>query len=126
MAPPPRARAATTQRPSAPPGVLRDRAARALLVLAGAMNLTMLGYIFWRLPFAPELIALHFNALGEPDRIGEPREILLLPAIAVGVLVGNVLLALSVQRYDSFAARLLLAGPIVTGAVAWVAVYNLL
>lgn len=111
---------------SAPPGVLRDGVARALLVLAGAINLALLGFIIWKLPFLPERIPLHFNALGQVDRIGQPREIFVLPAITLGVMLVNALLAVSIQRYDAFAARLLLAGPIVAGLVAWVAVANLL
>jgi hypothetical protein len=111
---------------SAPLGVLGDATGRSLLGIAVAINLAMLGYIFWRLPAQPDRIPLHFNALGQVDRIGQPREILLLWGITLGVVIVNALLALSIQRYDSFAARLLLAGPIVTGLVAWVAVVNLL
>jgi hypothetical protein len=124
--PAPTATGAASGRLSAPLGILGDNAARALLGIAAALNLAMLGYIIWRLPLQPDRIPLHFNALGQVDRIGQPREILLLWGVAVGVLVANVLLALSVQRYDSFAARLLLAGPVLTGLVAWVAVVNLL
>ena len=111
---------------SAPPGMLRDGVARALLVLAGLIDLGLLGYIIWKLPFLPDRIPLHFNALGQVDRIGQPREIFVLPLIALGVLAVNALLAWSIQRYDGFAARLLLAGPVMTGLVAWVAAVNLL
>ncbi|MCC6626778.1 MAG: DUF1648 domain-containing protein [Chloroflexi bacterium] len=118
--------ATTGGRLSAPLGVLGDRTGRLLLGLAGAINLSMVAYIFWKLPGQPDRIALHFNALGQVDRIGQPREILLLPALMLGVVLVNALLALSVQRYDAFAARLLLGGPILTGCVAWVAVVNVL
>jgi hypothetical protein len=111
---------------SAPLGALGDATGRSLLGAAALINLAMLGYIFWKLPAQPDRIPLHFNALGQVDRIGQPREILMLWGIALGVVVVNALLALSIQRYDAFAARLLLAGPIVTGLVAWVAVVNLL
>ena len=111
---------------SAPPGMLRDGVARALLALAGLIDLGLVSYIIWKLPFLPDRIPLHFNALGQVDRIGQPREIFVLPLIALGVLAVNALLAWSIQRYDGFAARLLLAGPVMTGLVAWVAAVNLL
>jgi hypothetical protein len=125
-APPDQGQTDGAGRLSAPLGVLGDRAGRVLLGLAALINLAMVGYIFWKLPVQPDRIPLHFNTLGQVDRIGQPREILLLPAMMLGVVVINSLLALSVQRYDSFAARLLLGGPILTGLVAWVAVVNLL
>jgi hypothetical protein len=111
---------------SAPPSILRDRLAQVQLGLAGALVVGMLVFIIWKLPSLPDRIPLHFNALGTVDRIGQPGEILWLPALAGAVFLSNLLLALSVQRYDPFAARLLLAGPIVTAMVAWVAVVNLI
>ena len=113
------------RRLSAPPGLLQDAIARTLLACAALINIAMFGYIFWRLPTLPDRVPLHFNALGQVDRIGQPYELLWLPGIVLAVTLVNVLLGLSIQRYDSFASRMLLTGPIITGFVAWVAVVNL-
>lgn len=114
------------RRPSAPPALWHDRGARILFGGALLLVVGMVIFIFVKLPTLPDRIPLHFNALGQVDRIGQPGEILWLPGIVVSVILANALLALSVQRYDAIAARLLLAGPIVTGLIAWVAVVHLL
>ena len=57
--------------------------------MSALINLAMVGYIFWKLPVQPDRIPLHFNTLGQVDRIGQPREILLLPAMMLVVVVIN-------------------------------------
>lgn len=117
---------AAGRRLSAPPDLLADRAIQLLLGLALVVVMSMVVFIFIKLPSLPDRIPLHFNSLRQVDRIGQPGEILWLPGLTIVVIIANTLLALSVQRYDTFAARMLLIGPLVTGLVAWVAVYNLL
>ena len=70
-------------------------------------------------------LPLHYNATGQPDRIGTPREIFLFPLITALVAVANLALAWSVIRFDRFAARLLLGGTCMVQAVAWVALLEI-
>jgi hypothetical protein len=118
--------ATAARRPSAPPALFNDQLARQMLLGGLLLTISMVVFIFIKLPGLPDSIPLHFNALGQVDRIGRPGEILWLPGLTLLVAISNLVLALSIQRYDVFAARLLLAGPLLTGLVAWVAVINLI
>jgi hypothetical protein len=102
-----------------------DRPAVVLLLAGGALIAAMLWFILLRYDAVPQTLPLHYNATGQPDRIGAPREIFLLPLITALVAVANLTLAWSVVRFDRFAARLLLSGTCLVQAVAWVALLKL-
>ncbi|HEX5502700.1 MAG TPA: DUF1648 domain-containing protein [Thermomicrobiales bacterium] len=106
--------------------LFRDRPAVSLILAAGLLVAAMLWFIVLRFGTVPSALPLHYSATGQPDRIGTPREIFVLPLITALVAVANVALAWSVMRFDRFAARLLLAGTCMVQLVAWVAVLTLL
>lgn len=112
----------TADRPLA---LLADRPAVSLILLGGALVAAMLWFIILRFDAVPQTLPLHFNATGQPDRIGTPREIFLFPLITALVAVANLALAWSVIRFDRFAARLLLGGTCLVQAVAWVALLKI-
>ena len=103
-----------------------DQPAVLLMLLGGVLLAAMLWFILLRFDAVPEALPLHYNTLGQPDRIGSPREIFLLPLIAGVVAAANIALAWSVIRFDRFAARLLLSGTCLVQAVTWVALLKLL
>lgn len=103
-----------------------DQPAVSLMLLGGALLAAMLWFILLRFDSVPDALPLHYNTLGQPDRVGSPREIFLLPLIAGVVAVANIALAWSVIRFDRFAARLLLSGTCLVQAVTWVALLKLL
>lgn len=105
--------------------LLRDRITVALVLAAGALVTLMLWFIVLRFDRVPAALPLHYSATGQPDRIGAPREIFILPLIAALAAVGNIALASSVIRYDRFAARLLTGGTLLVQVVAWVALLKL-
>lgn len=105
--------------------LLRDRIAVGLVLAAGALVTLMLWFIVLRFDRVPAALPLHYSATGQPDRIGTPREIFILPLIAALAAVGNIALASSVVRYDRFAARLLTGGTLLVQVVAWVALLKL-
>lgn len=105
--------------------LFRDRPAVTLILAAGLLVAAMLWFIVLRFGTVPSALPLHYSATGQPDRIGTPREIFVLPLITALVAVANVALAWSVMRFDRFAARLLLAGTCMVQLVAWVAVLKL-
>jgi Domain of unknown function (DUF1648)/Bacterial PH domain len=73
----------------------------------------------------PTVLALHFDAYGQPDRIGDRGEILRLPVIALLMLMLDLGLGLAVYRRDRVAAYLIWGGGIVVQMLAWGAVYTL-
>lgn len=109
----------------AAPGLLRDRVTVSLLLLGGALVAAMLWFILLRYDSVPRALPLHYSATGQPDRIGTPREIFILPLITALAAVANVALGWSVVRFDRFAARLLVGGTCLVQLVAWVALLKL-
>lgn len=100
-----------------------------VLVLAGGLGvLALLGYILALLPQLPAQIPLHFNALQEPDRIGPPSGLLILPLIAgaawlVNTLAGALLHRLATERVGAY---LLFAASLVVQVFVWVAALSVL
>ncbi len=108
-----------------PLALLQDRPSAGLILAGLALITAMVWFIALRYDAVPQTLPLHYNATGQPDRIGTPREIYILPLITALVAVANVALAWSVVRFDRFAARLLLGGTCLVQAVAWVALLKL-
>jgi hypothetical protein len=108
------------------PHVLNDPVALRLLGVAVLMNVAMIVFILIRFHSLPPSIALHWNVNGDPDRIGSPREIWVIPIITALVAIANLILAWSIESFDRFAARFLLAASCLVQLVAWVALITLM
>jgi hypothetical protein len=96
---------------------LMGGAVMTALVLQGFM-----AFVYDRLP---TVLALHFDAFGQPDRIGQRAEVLRLPVIALLMLILDLGLGFAVYRRDRVAAYLIWGGGIVVQMLAWGAVYTL-
>lgn len=107
------------------PSLVRDRLTVALVLTGGVFLVLMVWFIVLRFDRVPDALPLHYSATGQPDRIGTPREIFILPLIAALAALANVALAWSVIRYDAFAARLFTGGTLLVQLVAWVALLKL-
>lgn len=105
-----------------------DRLALGLIGLGGLGALLLLGYLALISGQLPAQIALHFNALGQPDRFGPPTGLLILPLIAVLAWLVNTALGLWLYRgsRERPAAYLLLGATIFVQALVWVATIGLL
>ena len=79
-----------------------------LAVLGLVLDAAFASYLWNRLPFLPNLLPMHFNAMGEVDLIVAKQDVLRLPIIAAIIWGSNVVLALIVTRFDRILARLLL------------------
>ncbi|MGQ9501574.1 MAG: DUF1648 domain-containing protein [Anaerolineae bacterium] len=87
--------------------------------------LALFGTMALAYPRLPEQLALHFNVLGQPDRIGQRSEILHLPVAALAMLVADLSLGFAVYRHDRVAAYLIWAGGILLQMLTWSALYTL-
>ena len=108
------------------PHILNDNVAIYLLGIAVVMNVAMVVFILFRYSSLPPSIALHWNVNGDPDRIGSPREIWVIPIITALVAIANLILAWSIESFDRFAARFLLAASCLVQVVAWIALITLI
>ena len=103
-----------------------DRLVHVLLALGLLLNLALFAYIGWRYQALPESLSLHFDILGQSDRLGVRSEIFKLPAIGLLLLVFNSLLGLAIQRWEKPGAYLLLGVTTVVQVLFWLAALNIM
>jgi hypothetical protein len=108
------------------PTILRDPVALTFTVVGVLTTAAMVVYILTQYQDIPPSLTLHWNVDGLPGRVGEPREIWVLPTIAGLVLIANLGLAWSIALFDRFAARLMLGSTICVHVVTWVALIMIL
>jgi hypothetical protein len=116
------------------PGLIRvltwvigpDRLVHVLLALGALLNLALFAYIGWHYRALPEFLPLHFDILGQPDRLGVRSEIFKLPAIGLLLLVLNSLFGLAIQRWEKLGAYLLLGLTPVVQVLFWLAALNIM
>jgi uncharacterized membrane protein len=97
--------------------------------LLAAATLTLITMIIWfSASYAtfPDLMPLHFDAQGNPDRIGERSELRVMLVIAAVVYVVNTLggLALRLFARMAFAPYLLWSGALLVEVLMWAALWN--
>jgi hypothetical protein len=112
--------------PALRPMLHRDPVSLGFIGFGLVAGIAMAGYIFLQYDDIPPSLTLHWNAEGMPGRIGEPREVWILPLIAAIVLLANVGLAWSIAQFDRFAARLTLSSTVITHIVLWIALLMIL
>jgi hypothetical protein len=105
--------------------LLSDRVALGLVIGGLLLNLALFGYLAFMYPHLPDVIALHWNTQGDPDRIGHPDELLRLPLIALALWGADLLGAALVHRRERLAALFLYAGAAVVQIVFWAAVLTI-
>jgi len=103
-----------------------DRLVHVLLALGLLLNLALFAYIGWRYRALPESLPLHFDILGQPDRLGVRSEIFKLPVVGLLLLVLNSLFGLAVHRWENLGAYLLLGMTPVVQVLFWLAALNIM
>lgn len=100
------------------------------VVLLVAATLTLIAMVVWfNVNYAsfPDLMPLHFDAQGNPDRIGERSELSGLLVIAAFVYTFNILSGLGLRLFArmTFAPYLLWSGALLVELLLWVALWNI-
>ena len=103
-----------------------DRLIHVFLALGLLLNLALFAYVGWRYRALPESLPLHFDILGQPDRLGVRSEIFKLPAIGLLLLALNSLFGVAIQRWEKLGAYLLLGVTIVVQMLFWLAALNIM
>lgn len=109
--------------------VWRDRTAVALVVAGLAMPFLLLVVLSVQFPNLPASVPLHYDGLGQVDRMGEPSGLLILPAIgALAWLINGLLgiLLYATRQDERPAAYLLWTSSLVIQVFLWVAALGLL
>lgn len=90
--------------------IWRDRTALTLLFLAIALNLALFGLSATRFPAAPAQIALHFDASGSVDRLGEKSQLFVPPVLGLLTLAVSLIFGLVLYRKGETLAAFMLWG----------------
>ncbi len=105
--------------------IWRDRPAAALILPGLALDLGLFGYLASRYPHLPARLILSLDPQGLGDRIGARSELFLLPAIGLGILLLNTVLAAWVHRRERLLALLLVCVVPVVQTLVWLAAVRL-
>jgi uncharacterized membrane protein len=103
----------------------RDRVFQLCLILTLVVNLALFGYLALRYATLPDLLPLHFDAFGLPDRIESKNGIFALPIIGIVVWVLNAGLGMLIHPRERAATFLLTAGALLVQVLLWLAVTNI-
>lgn len=106
--------------------LLRDGLAVALLITATIVLIAMVIWFNVNYSAFPDLLPMHFDAQGNPDRIGERSELSVLLIIAAVVYVVNITSGLSLRLLARmvFAPYLLWSGALLVEVLMWVTLWN--
>jgi hypothetical protein len=106
--------------------IWKDETAWMLLGAALAVNLALFGYLSARFPGLDYLLPLHFNNVGQADRIGTKMELFALPIIGLIILGTNLVLGLALYRRERAGSYLLWGAATAAQALFWLATFSIL
>jgi hypothetical protein len=98
-----------------------DRLACGLIVATLLIGAAFIGYLWAIYPTLPMFIPLHFDAIGQVDRVGPKEEILRLPTIGLLVLLINLPLGFIIHRRERLAAYMAWWGACIVQVLLWIA-----
>lgn len=105
--------------------VLRDRFVWAMVIIALFVNLGLFAFLLLVANQLPPLVPLHFDAVGQPDRIEDKNAIFSLPQIGLIMIVLNFLFGSAIYRREPLAAYLLGAMGIAAQFLLWFAAISI-
>jgi uncharacterized membrane protein len=97
-----------------------------LLLTGLLLCLALFGFLAFRFPVLPESVPLHFDAAGQPDRIGPRQGLFLLPLIGLLAWGINAVWGGVIYRRQRLAAYLLWGGAIAVQVIAGLALWGLI
>jgi hypothetical protein len=102
-----------------------DDTAWTLLGAAAAIDLALFAYLSARFPGLDYLLPLHFNNLGQADRIGAKMELFALPIIGLIILGTNLVAGLLLYRRERAGSYLLWGAAAAAQALFWLATFSI-
>ena len=102
-----------------------DQTAWVLIGVALLINVGLFGYLALRFPGLDLQLPLHFNDLGQADRIGMKIELFALPIIGLIILGTNLVLGLLLYRRERAGSYLLWGAAAAAQALFWLATFSI-
>ena len=106
--------------------IWRDRLFWLPVIFALAANLVLIGLIMDRYPYLPERLALHFNSLGQADRIDAKEGLLIIPGIGLLALGVNILVGVLCYRWERLGSYVLAWSALGLQTILWLAALGIL
>jgi len=106
--------------------IWQNRTGMALLAVGLLAVLALIGLLCFQFPALPRMVPLHFDAAGDPDRLGLRGQIFILPLIGLLALLLNGALGWLVYRRERVAAYLLWGGAVLIQVLVWTAAIGIL
>jgi hypothetical protein len=105
-----------------------DRAVQVTLALAAVLNLLLFIYLAVQAGRLPAEVPLHFNRLGQVDRVGPPAALFILPLAGLLAWLINGVIGwwFYLGRAERPVALILWGAAVVVQVAAWAAVLGLL
>jgi uncharacterized membrane protein len=107
------------------PPLSRDLISLVFLAAVLAVNIILFLFLWLRFDDLPQLLPMHFDALGQADRIAPRSEIFVLPIIGLIVASTNLALGLYARQRSLFAAYMLWGGALLVELLLFIAAYNI-
>ncbi len=106
--------------------IWQDWLGLGLLVIGFLALLALTGWLCFHFPALPRLVPMHFDAAGNPDRLGSRGQIFTIPFIGLLTLLLNGALGGLVYRRERVASYLLWGGAILIQVLVWTAAIGIL
>ena len=106
--------------------IWKDRRAQALILAGFLINVGLFAHICNAYPELPRILPLHFDSLGEVDRVGARAELFILPFIGAIVQAFDTLAGLLLHRKQTTGAYLLFGTAVLAQALLWAAAASII
>ena len=106
--------------------IWRDWLGLALLAVGFLALLALIGLLCFRFPGLPRLVPLHFDVVGDPDRLGPRGQIFVIPLIGLLALLLNGTLGGLAYRRERVASYVLWGGVVLIQVLVWAAAIGIL
>jgi len=106
--------------------IWQDLLGLGLLALGFVALLALVGLLCFKFPALPRLVPLHFDAAGNPDRLGPRAQVFMIPLIGLLALLINGVLGGLAYRRERVASYLLWGGSVLIHLLVWTAAIEIL
>jgi hypothetical protein len=106
--------------------IWQDLLGLGLLALGLVALLALVGLLCFKFPALPRLVPLHFDAAGNPDRLGPRTQVFIIPLIGLLALLINGVLGGLAYRRERVASYLLWGGSVLIHLLVWTAAIGIL
>ncbi len=106
--------------------IWHDRIGLAFLAVSIIALLALVALLCFRFPALPQMIALHFDAAGNPDRFGPRGQVFMTPLIGLLTLALNGTLGWLAYRRERMLSYLLWGGVVLVQVLVWTATIGIL